>query len=91
MTDFYGSKQRDLQDRFDTRRLADRVEKIIVHGEISAEDKLFIETRDMFFSPPSTTRAGHRVHTKAATRGSCASRSLRSSSTARATCISCAR
>ena len=49
MSDFYGSKQREYQDRFDTRRLADRVEQIIVHADINAEDRQFIEGRDLFF------------------------------------------
>jgi hypothetical protein len=38
-----------LQDRFDTRRLADNVEKRVVLTEIPPEHKLFIESRDMFF------------------------------------------
>jgi predicted pyridoxine 5'-phosphate oxidase superfamily flavin-nucleotide-binding protein len=38
-----------LQDRFDTRRLADNVEARLVLTEIPAEHKAFIESRDMFF------------------------------------------
>ncbi|MEJ2761130.1 MAG: pyridoxamine 5'-phosphate oxidase family protein [Gammaproteobacteria bacterium] len=49
MRSFYHKKQRELQDAFDTRRLADRVHEVIVHDTISDEDKEFIETRDMFF------------------------------------------
>jgi uncharacterized protein len=40
---------RSLQDRFDTRRLADNVETRVVLTEIPQEHKAFIESRDMFF------------------------------------------
>jgi uncharacterized protein len=49
MSRLYGSIHRSLQDRFDTRRLADNVEARLVLTEISPEHKLFIESRDMFF------------------------------------------
>jgi uncharacterized protein len=45
----YGAKQRALQDRFDTRRIADKVEALAVHAEIGDMDKAFIESRDMFW------------------------------------------
>lgn len=38
-----------LQDRFDTRRLADNTEARVVLTEIPPEHKAFIESRDMFF------------------------------------------
>ncbi len=41
--------QRQLQDRFDTRRLADRLDQTILHDVISPDDKAFIESRDFFF------------------------------------------
>src|SRR5947207_8949799 len=40
---------RKLQDRFDTRRLADRIEERIVRDYVDADDRAFIEARDMFF------------------------------------------
>jgi uncharacterized protein len=41
---------RRLQDRFDTRRLADRLdERFLRHAEIDADDRAFIERMDMFF------------------------------------------
>jgi uncharacterized protein len=46
---FYHEKSRDLQDRFDTRRLADRLEDVIVHDRFTDHDRAFIEARDMFF------------------------------------------
>ena len=49
MTDFYLDSHRVLQDRFDTRRLADRMNEALVHDEITASEKDFIESRDMFF------------------------------------------
>jgi predicted pyridoxine 5'-phosphate oxidase superfamily flavin-nucleotide-binding protein len=45
----YHEASRSLQDRFDTRRLADRIEDRIVRDEIDADDRAFIEARDMFF------------------------------------------
>ena len=45
----YSAASRKLQDRFDTRRLADRIEERIVHDSIDDGDRAFIEARDMFF------------------------------------------
>ena len=45
----YHDASRDWQDRFDTRRLADRIEERIVQETIDADDRAFIEARDMFF------------------------------------------
>ena len=45
----YNRRSRQLQDRFDTRRLADRIEERIVHDTIDDGDRAFIEARDMFF------------------------------------------
>ena len=46
---FYHAGSRELQDRFDTRRLADRLEDVILHDRFTEHDKEFIEARDMFF------------------------------------------
>ena len=40
---------RSLQDRFDTRALADRIDHLLVTDSISDGDQAFIEARDMFF------------------------------------------
>ena len=40
---------RSLQDRFDTRALADRIDDLLVSDTISEGDRAFIEARDMFF------------------------------------------
>jgi hypothetical protein len=46
----YNSGARRLQDEFDTRRLADRLdERFIQRGFIDADDKAFVERLDMFF------------------------------------------
>ena len=47
MTQLYHDAQRRLQDRFDTRRLADRIEERLVHGFIDEGDAEFIAARDM--------------------------------------------
>jgi predicted pyridoxine 5'-phosphate oxidase superfamily flavin-nucleotide-binding protein len=45
----YHHGSRSLQDRFDTRRLADRLEDVKVADVIDDRDRAFIEARDMFF------------------------------------------
>jgi hypothetical protein len=45
----YSSAARELQDQFDTRRLADRLVQVTVHDRFTADDRAFIEARDMFF------------------------------------------
>ena len=46
----YHDGSRALQDRFGTRRLADRLdEKFLARGVIDADDRAFIERMDMFF------------------------------------------
>ena len=50
MTSTYHRGARRLQDRFDTRRLADRLdERFVRPAVIDADDKAFIERMDMFF------------------------------------------
>lgn len=49
MTDFYHEGSRQLQDRFETRPLADRLRDAIVSAQIGPEDKAFIEAQNMFF------------------------------------------
>jgi uncharacterized protein len=45
----YHEGSRRLQDAFDTRRLADRLEEVKVRDVIDAGDRAFIESLDMFF------------------------------------------
>jgi predicted pyridoxine 5'-phosphate oxidase superfamily flavin-nucleotide-binding protein len=49
MNELYHDGNPALQDRFDTRRLADRIEQVLVHDAFSERDRAFIESRDMFF------------------------------------------
>ena len=49
MTSMFHQGSRDLQDRFDTRRLADRIESLLVQDHLNRDDAAFIESRDMFF------------------------------------------
>lgn len=49
MNEIYHKGNRDIQDQFDSRRLADRVNELIVHDTITNEDRNFIVARDMFF------------------------------------------
>src|SRR5690349_18091268 len=49
MQPFYPPAARALQDRFDTRRLADRLADVKVHDRFTPDDRTFIERLDMFF------------------------------------------
>ncbi len=45
----FNDDHRFWQDRFDTRRIADRIDELLVTDTISDGAKQFIESRDMFF------------------------------------------
>jgi predicted pyridoxine 5'-phosphate oxidase superfamily flavin-nucleotide-binding protein len=49
MHGMYHEGSRSFQDRFDTRRLADRIEERIAHEAIDDGDRAVIERMDMFF------------------------------------------
>ena len=49
MTSGFHDGPRSLQDRFDTRALADRINDLLVRDTVSEADRAFIEARDMFF------------------------------------------
>jgi uncharacterized protein len=49
VTGLYHEGSRHLQDSFDSRRLADRLEEVKVRDHIDAGDRAFIESLDMFF------------------------------------------
>src|SRR5688500_16738704 len=46
---FFHDDARALQDRFDTRRLADRIVEKLAHDELGDDDRALIEGLDMFF------------------------------------------
>ncbi|GIL04991.1 MAG: hypothetical protein BroJett031_15110 [Betaproteobacteria bacterium] len=52
----YHDGMRRLQDRFDTRRLADRLDERLGRAEFSDEDRAFIESRSMFFFATADAR-----------------------------------
>jgi uncharacterized protein len=45
----YHDHSRALQDRFDTRRLADRLAETLAHSAFTSDDRAFIEARGFFF------------------------------------------
>ena len=45
----YHDGMRSLQDRFDSRRLADRLDERLGRGAFTDEDRAFIQSRPMFF------------------------------------------
>jgi hypothetical protein len=49
MSEIYNEQHRALQQTFDTTRLADRVDELVVRPELASDQKTFIESRDMFF------------------------------------------
>ena len=49
MSRLFDESHRALQRRFDTERLADRLEQRLCRDHITAEDRQFIERLDMFF------------------------------------------
>ena len=56
MTEAYHDGMRSLQDRFDTRRLADRLEERLGRAAFTPEDRSFIESRTMFFLATANAR-----------------------------------
>jgi predicted pyridoxine 5'-phosphate oxidase superfamily flavin-nucleotide-binding protein len=58
MAGTYHDGHRLLQDQFDTRRLADRIDERLVDDVIDSDDKAFIEELDMFFLATSDEQ-GH--------------------------------
>ncbi len=49
MSRLYGDNHRQLQEQFETRRMADVIEKVAMETEVVGPHKDFIESRDMFF------------------------------------------
>jgi uncharacterized protein len=49
MSDYYSKSQRDLQDRFDTRRLADLISGQLIHAELQPHEIEFVANSDMVF------------------------------------------
>ncbi|WP_036282506.1 pyridoxamine 5'-phosphate oxidase family protein [Methylocystis sp. ATCC 49242] len=49
MSNYYGPAHRELQDAFDSRRLADLMEGGVMHAEFAPHEVEFLQSRDMFF------------------------------------------
>jgi hypothetical protein len=49
MNDFYHAGHRAVQDQFDSRRIADRLEEVTLHDTFTRSDKAFIESVACFF------------------------------------------
>ena len=49
MPSMFHDGSRSLQDRFDTRRLADRIDELLITTRSAPHDAEFIASRDMFF------------------------------------------
>jgi len=55
MNEAYHSGMRRLQDRFDTRRLADRLDERLAREVFTDDDRAFIESRSLFFLATADT------------------------------------
>ena len=64
----YHDGSRRLQDRFETRRLADRLEEVIAHVAFTDGDRAFIESRPMFFLATADAAKRLRVNGRASIR-----------------------
>jgi predicted pyridoxine 5'-phosphate oxidase superfamily flavin-nucleotide-binding protein len=49
MPAFYTDVQRAMQEQFQTTKMADLLQQVIVHPEVQEAERAFIESRDMFF------------------------------------------
>ena len=64
MSIMYHDGNRDLQDRFDSRRIADRLEEKLTRTAFTGDDKVFID-------PLPTRKAGRIARSRPACRVSC--------------------
>jgi len=64
LSDFYSDEQRRLQDEFETGKLADRLEEIIVKDVFEEGEKAFLEAQTMFFLSTITPDGGPTVSYK---------------------------
>ncbi len=71
MENTYHDGHRLLQDRFDTRRLADRIDERLVDDIIDADDKAFIESLDMFFLATADEQVAPTALTRVVSLASC--------------------
>lgn len=67
--DFFSDSQRRMQDRFDTRKLADRLEAVLVHDHLSAVDAAFLARQNMLFLATTDAYGQPSCSYKGGTRG----------------------
>ncbi|WP_295559181.1 SRPBCC domain-containing protein [uncultured Hyphomicrobium sp.] len=67
--DFYSDSHRRMQDRFATRKLADRLEAVLIHDHLSAVDAAFITRQNMVFVATSDAYGQPNCSYKGGTRG----------------------
>ena len=72
MSIMYHDGNRQLQDRFDSRRLADRLEEKLTRTAFSKDDEAFIEGAAYFFLATADAKGGPTVRSRAACPVSCA-------------------
>lgn len=68
-SDFYTDSQRRMQDRFATRKLADRLESVLIHDHLSAVDAAFITRQNMVFVATADAYGQPSCSYKGGTRG----------------------
>ena len=69
MPTMYHEASRRLQDQFDTRRIADRLEQVITRTAFTDDDKTFIESRILFFLATVDTEGRPTCSHKGGARG----------------------
>ena len=71
MSIMYHDGNRKLQDRFDSRRIADRLEEKLTRVVFNDDDKALIESVAFFFIATADARGWPDSHLKAGRRVSC--------------------
>jgi predicted pyridoxine 5'-phosphate oxidase superfamily flavin-nucleotide-binding protein len=69
MSKLFGETHKALQQEHNTEVLADTLEAVIVHDEVSEDDKAFIQSRDMFFLSSVDSKGQPTVSYKGGDRG----------------------
>ena len=72
MTIMYHEGNRRLQDEFESRRIADRLEEKLTRTAFTEDDKAFIEGAVYFFIATADAEGIPIARSKGACRGSCA-------------------
>ncbi len=76
MAGLHHEGNRQLQDQFDTRRLADRLEHVKVRERFTPDDRELVERPDMFFLATADANETRPACMRAAIPASCASSTI---------------